>query len=54
MSYYTEKVAPYFPLWLQVFVGLITGISVGILLGADVGWVTAETSAKVPWSAIFR
>lgn len=53
MSFYTEKVAPYFPLWLQVFAGLVTGILVGVLLGADIGWVTPEASARViNWLAL--
>lgn len=34
-------------LWLQVLVGMVLGIAVGLLLGPTVGWVEASSSATI-------
>lgn len=34
-------------LWLQVLVGMVFGITVGIMMGPSVGWVDPATSATI-------
>lgn len=40
-------------LWLQVMIGMVAGLTVGILIGPSVGWVPADTAAVVSdWLAL--